>query len=478
MTSRPMIASRPSILLFSAALCLLSLLPDAPARGASPPAVLPPFHQPIFFPVESGKGSPLPAASITPADPVFSFDGVPGWIQGKPFKNQMGVTIPKYEILVIKGSRVKDNQVIIPPGGLYFDASPARGELPMTGSADYFLGKKYYFVDYRPVILVRKNVTVDGAHWTGVGNHLYKLLSPPVPKVVPNPVLVWRTYDGVSIRPWAITQRWEHPSGRWANQTAMTYLQGVIGSVEKKPAGIRYISLSGTAISKEWWTPQKPFFGDARPGQTVKTPDGSVTVDRIRQTRKGGSVSLTIRTRDGKTKQFTLRALKSPALPESAAIRRRMIAISGSVAVVLWPKDPVRKNRARLWVYGGVQEWKTNAPFGTLAHWNYFPIACPIAHHIGGMIYNREEIRIHEGESFPLFGKYARLKLVSVHGQTVQFEVGSHQGWTPLLTKQGNIDSVFGEGRAVHGIINTLNATSPDLSTGMTTAPSPGDKSR
>ncbi|MHB1285204.1 MAG: hypothetical protein ACYCYP_01370 [Leptospirales bacterium] len=478
MTNKPKRTNWKSGILLASALTLAPFLSVLPARGESVPAVVPPFHQSIFFPIQSGKESSLPSATIAPVDPAFDFSGVPGWMQGKPYTNQMGVTIPKYEILVIKGSKIIGNDVVIPPGGVYFDASPARGELPMTGSADYFLGKKYYFVDYRPVILVRKDVSVDSTHWTGVGNHLYRLLAPPVPKVVPNPVLAWRTYDGVSLRPWAITQRWKHPADRWANQNAMTYLQGVIDVVHQKPASVFYASLTGTAISREWWTSRKPFFGETREGQTINTPDGSVTINTIRKTRKGGFVSLTIRTQDGKSRQFRLQALNSPALPESSAIRHRMIALSGSVAVVLWPKSPVGNRKATLWVYSGVEQWETNGPFGHLSHWNYFPIACPIAHHIGGMIYNQSPIRLHAGESVPLFGTYGRLKLVSVHGQTVQFKVGSHQGWTPILTKQGNIDSVFGEGRAVHGILNTLDATNLNLATGMQTAPPTGKDSR
>lgn len=477
MIARSVSLTRASVALSAAALSLAVFFSPLQAKAAPVPAVVPPFHQPVFFPVETGKASPLPSASLIPTDPVFNFSGIPGWIQGKPFTNQMGVTIPKYEILVIKGSQVKGDEVVIPPGGLYFDASPARGELPMTGSADYFLGKKYYFVDYRPRIVVRKNVTVDGSRWTGVGNHLYRLLSPPIPKVVPNPVIAWHTYDGVSIRPWAITQRWQQPASRWADQRAMTYLQGVIGSVQKKPAGIHYRSLSGTAISEEWWTDRKPFLGDVHQGQTINTPDGAVTIDRVEKSRTGGSVSLTIRTKEGASRHFMLEASNHPSLPESAKLRHRMIAISGPVSVVLWPKNSIHGKQAKLWVYSGVQEWKTNAPFGALAHWDYFPVACPIAHHIGGMIYNQEPVRIQTGRTVPLFGGYARLKLVSVHGQTVQFEVGGHQGWTPLMTKKGNIDSVFGEGRAVHGILNTLDVTNLKLSTGMTTSPS-GNASR
>ena len=454
--------TRKNLLVSTAALLSLSLALGAPeASRAAQKDVLPPFHSPLFFPVKEGSASRLPGATLLPENPVFDFQGIPGWIQGKKYKNQMGVTIPKYEVLVIKGSRVQNNTVTIPAGGIYFDSSPARGEVPMTGAADFFLGKKYYFVDYRPEILVRKNVEVDSKHWTAVGNHLYRLLSPPIPKVVPNPVLAWRTYDGVSIRPWAVTERWQDARQSWANQTPMTYLQGVIAKTEK--GKVLYRTLSGTEIGAEWWATRKDFFGDATEGQTFKTPDGLVTIGKIRSSGKGGTISVTIHPKKGHVRHFVLRDTPSSALPESSALRQRMVAIDGPLAVVLWPKGSVHDRKARLWIYGGVREQKTNTAFGTLKGWSYFPIACPIAHHIGGMIYNSRPIKLSAGQSLPLLGRYAWLKLVSVQGQKVLFEVGSHNQWTPLITKIGNIDSVFGEGRAVHGILSTLDTTRLDL---------------
>ena len=197
---------RNSLTLLPAITVLLSsLVPHTRAHAAT--AVLPPFPPGLFYPVDNGKAPTIPGATLVPVQPVFDFSGVPGWIQGKKVTNSMKVTIPKYEMLVIRGSAIKNDSVVIPAGGLYFDSSPARGELPMTGASDYFLGKRYYFVDYDARIHVVKNATVRSGQMTEVGNHLYTMLLPPLPKVVPNPVVNWRTFDGVSIRPWAFTER-------------------------------------------------------------------------------------------------------------------------------------------------------------------------------------------------------------------------------------------------------------------------------
>ncbi len=120
--------SRKNLLVATAAFLSLSMSLGMPEKSrAGQDAVLPPFHAPIFFPVTEGSASRLPGATLLPNNPAFDFQGVPGWIQGKKYTNQMGVTIPKYEILVIKGSRVRDNTVTIPAGGIYFDSSPAPG---------------------------------------------------------------------------------------------------------------------------------------------------------------------------------------------------------------------------------------------------------------------------------------------------------------------------------------------------------------
>lgn len=433
------------------------------AYGSELPPVREPFHLPIFFPVHPGSASELPSASVDPQDPIFDFTGVPGWIQNRPVTNAMGVTIPKFEILVVKGTRLDGKTVVIPPGGLYFDASPSRGEIPMTGSKDYFLGKRFIFVDYRTDIRIRKNATVDSKRWTGVGNHLYRLAAAPVPKVVPNPVVLWRTYDGVSIRPWAFTQRWEKAESRWADQAPMTYLQGVVASTSLKPPSVLYRTLSGTAISREWWASRTLFFGDASPGQDIAGPDGTVRIIAISRTPAARTVDIRVVPASGTPRTFRLAASGGPGMPEDEHGRTAAIAREGNLAVVLWPKDPIRDGKVRLWVYGGVREWKTNAPFDGLEGWNYFPIACPIAHHIGGMIYNARPIRVRPGQVIPILGGYGRIEVVSVHGGTVKFRVGSRTRWTPVFSKTGNIDSVFGEGRAVHGILNTLNQTQADL---------------
>ena len=453
--SRTFLSGRIFLLTLSALMgpSILGAFTPQDASAAAP--VVAPFPPGLFFPVDKGSAPTLPGATLVPQSPTFVFSGIPGWIQGKKITNSMGVTIPKYEMLVIRGSKLSKGDVVIPPGGLYFDSSPARGELPMTGASDFFLGKRYYFVNYDARIQVKRNVSVSSGKFTVVGNHLYTLLLPPLPKVVPDPVVNWRTFDGVSIRPWALSERWEHPDAAHPDQRPMTYLKGVIQSTDK--ASITFASLTGTSIRSEWWARTRLFEGWGKTGQTIEKDGTGVRISEIDE--KTHSVTVIFQKHGKKVATRTLSAVNSPTLPESPSLRKKMIAMVGSTAVVLWPHDAITDKGVHLWVYGGVSRWKTNSSPFKAGHMAYFPIACPIAHHIGGMIYNTKSLRIAPGHRLALFGGYATLEVVSVNGSTVKFKVTSAAGSSPVLSKNGNIDSVFGEGRAAHGILSSLDTT-------------------
>lgn len=442
--------------LFFAGLATLAAIGHMPSARAAE-AVIPPFGHPLFYPVDSGKAPDFAGSSLIPSHPVFDFSGIPGWIHGKAITNAMKVTIPKFEMLVIRGSRVRGNSVVIPAGGLYFDASPARGELPMTGASDYFFGKREYFVDYDARIHVTRNAVVAPGHMTAAGNHLYTLLSPSIPKVVPDPVVHWRTFDGVSLRPWAFSVRWERPSASRPDQTPMTYLQGVIRAVDKKTGAVTFSTLTGTAIHSEWWANTLLFEGRAHPDQSILSNGTGIVIEGI----DPGTHTVTFHfVKNGLARPArTLTAFTSPTLPENASLRSRMIAIDGGLAVVLWPKNAIDGHTVKLWVYSGVEHRKTGQFDFGFRHMAYVPIACPIAHHIGAMVTNTRPLALRPGKTLSLWGGYAKITVVSIQNGVVQFRVASESGSTPVLENTGTMDAVIGEGRAAHGILNSLDTT-------------------
>lgn len=432
-----------------------------PLQSGATESLIPPFPPGIFYPVDTTPAPGFSGESISPQHPVFEFSGIPGWVRGKKVTNSMNVTIPKYEMMVIRGTKIRNGKIIIPAGGLYFDSSPARGEIPMTGASDYFFGHRYYFVDYDARIHLARNSVVKSGAPTAVGNHLYTLLSPPIPKVVPDPVVGWKTFDGVSIRPWAFSVRWEHPSRKTPDQRPLTYLQGVIHSRDQKTGAITFSSLSGTSIHSEWWAKTLVFSGQAQEAQTYEKGGYGIVVNRIDP--KTATIAFHV-VRHGKIgPERSLSAVNTPTLPEDENARKKMIAIDGPVAVVLWPHDAISGHGARLWVYSNVEHWTTNRKNFGFPGMAYFPIACPIAHHIGGMVYNTRPIVLTPGKSENLFGGYARILVVSIHDRDVQFKVTTASGSTPVFRNSGGIDAVLGEGRAAHGILSSLDATDLDL---------------
>ena len=103
-----------------------------------------------------------------------------------------------------------------------------------------------------------------------------------------------------------------------------------------------------------------------------------------------------------------------------------------------------------------------------IRHVAYFPIACPIAHHIGAMIYNTRALALSPGKPVSLFGGYASIKVVSIEGDAVKFIIETEKGSTPVFSKNGNIDAVIGGGRAAHGILSTLDTTDLNLADDFT----------
>ena len=231
----------------------------------------------------------------------------------------------------------------------------------------------------------------------------------------------------------------------------MTYLQGVIGHADKN--GVKFTSLTGTSIHSEWWAKRLLFEGIAKAGQRFGTGDDAVVITRIDQDQSRVTLSFLHKGRGIASR--TLVARNSPTLPENPVLRRKMTAIHDSMAVVLWPHDAVQKGTVHLWVYGGMEQWKTNRQNFGLKDMAYFPIA----HHIGRMIYNTRPLVLSPGTTTPLFGGYAQIKVVSIRGSEVKFMLATKHGKTPVFSKTGNIDAVIGAGRAAHGILSTLDTT-------------------
>ncbi|EQD24741.1 MAG: hypothetical protein D084_Lepto4C00359G0002 [Leptospirillum sp. Group IV 'UBA BS'] len=121
---------RNSLTLLPAITVLLSsLVPHTRAHAAT--AVLPPFPPGLFYPVDNGKAPTIPGATLVPVQPVFDFSGVPRMDSGEEgHQLHEGPRFPNMKCWSSGDPPSRMTLSSFPAGGLYFDSSPARGELP------------------------------------------------------------------------------------------------------------------------------------------------------------------------------------------------------------------------------------------------------------------------------------------------------------------------------------------------------------
>jgi hypothetical protein len=146
----------------------------------------------------------IPGAELLPRDPVINSRILPGW-KDVPMKDGKNRTI---ESLVIKGSafvRKKDQDghptglpmVLIPAGGLVYDASPLENHLPV-GETGVLFGKRAVLEKKTVAEETCRNFSVLAGRSFPVGNSVITYV---MPNPSGGPLVLWRTVDGVSVRP-------------------------------------------------------------------------------------------------------------------------------------------------------------------------------------------------------------------------------------------------------------------------------------
>ena len=295
----------------------------------------------------------IPSAEIVPQDPVIDSRVLPGWRE-VPMKGGKNRTV---ESLVIKGSMIvhkkgKDGLatgpalVLIPAGGLVYDATPFETHLPV-GDRGVIFGHTATLVAKKVVPETCRDFSVLAGRSFDVGDSVITYLGPGPKK---GPVVLWRTTDGVSLRP--------HPLDLY-----------LAGNVPEK---------TSTRI-----------FG--------------------------------VFTHAGQIAEFA--AFTAPLMAEET-----------------WMVD------------GKTRTVAANAEW--FPHFRMVPVSCPIGHHIGLMVYNDRPILLDPDHDMRLYDGYLtiRLKSASADGSAVVYTLNGRP-----YTGHHGIDSVIGKGRAVAGILNTMN---------------------
>jgi hypothetical protein len=232
---------------FLAAGVFLLVALSQPAHGAPYPLPFDPFVAGESF---GCKRLLVPGAEILPHDPVIDARTLPGWRE-VPMKDGKNRTI---ESLVIKGSQIvrkkdKDGQpagpplVLIPAGGLVYDATPLDTHLPV-GDRGVLFGKTAILEKKDLAEETCRNFSVLAGRSFPVGDSMITYLMPG-PKG--GPLVLWRTVDGVSVRPHPLDL---YPAGKVPPKTS-TRIFGVYihaGQIAE------FQSFSAPYIGKEVWT--------------------------------------------------------------------------------------------------------------------------------------------------------------------------------------------------------------------------------
>lgn len=195
------------------------------------------------------KRLPVPGAELLPRNPVIDSRVLPGWRE-VPMKDGKNRTV---ESLIIKGStivRKKDKSgnpagprmILIPAGGLVYDASPLATHLPV-GETGVLFGQ--------PVLLEKKTLAEETCrNFSVLAGRSFPVGDSVITYVMPGPkggpLLLWRTADGVSVRPHPLSL---YPAGSLPGQTP-TRIFGVFthaGQIAE------FESFSAPFIAKEIW---------------------------------------------------------------------------------------------------------------------------------------------------------------------------------------------------------------------------------
>lgn len=228
-----------------ASLCL-ALAPTPSAMAESYPLPFDPFLAPETF---GCKHLIVPGSEILPHNPVTDDQTVRGW-RTLSMKNVHDKSV---ETLIIKGSipvneneknkKTRKKAILIPAGGIIYDVTPINAHLPV-GDTGLFFGKKARLDKKTLAEESCRNFSVLAGRSFTVGDSIITYLMPGPKK---GPLVLWRTIDGVSVRPHPLD---EYPAGHVPKKTSTR----IFGVYTHAGQIAEYSAFSAPLIATEDWT--------------------------------------------------------------------------------------------------------------------------------------------------------------------------------------------------------------------------------
>lgn len=422
--------------------------------------ILPPRADwPIAFPVVYEDAPQPPNAALLPDKPSY-IPTLPGFISNKVMVNDYGKKVPKYDGVIIKGSKATSDRLLVPPGGLAYIDDTWRGLLPMLGDKIDYLGREYYFVDFVQTIRVKKDVELEIGKKVIVGDHFFYYYSAPGhTAVAANPTVMSGTIHGVDWA-WAGLSPavFSFNEPQWfGKRFNLGYNQGEAKAVTLQKISFKFIA--ATHFDSVTVANKRDFIGYVETGKAVRAGNYDIKVTRVDEAE--GTMVVQI-LKDGAVKaEKTLGPVIGPErLPEDSKSRENLIIRHDNVAVhaIPWPKV-VKDGKAQVAIYSGVFDLKSGQDWPFDKDYTYYAMACPIGHYFGAMIVNKKPIVLSK-ESNTAVGPEGYFKVVLdrlENGKVLKWHVEDKGGNRSVALggkDKTNIDLILGKGRAVAGLLN------------------------
>ncbi len=422
--------------------------------------ILPPTEGwPLPFPVVYEEAPKPPNALMLPDSPSY-VPALPGLVSGAVMVSDYGKKVPKFDGIIVKGSKKIKGRVVIPPGGLMYLDDTWRGLLPMLGETLSYLGREYYFLDFVQTIRVKKDVELPIGEKIAVGDHFFLYNSAPAHQVpFRNVTVMSGTFHGVDWAWAGLAPAFLHiGEDLWfSNRFNLAYNQGE--AVEVTPQKIRFRFLSGTHYDSVLVGGNRVFKDYAAEGKTI--PAGAMTVKVKEINAEEGSATIAFLQEGNEVHTQKLGPVISyERLTEDSEARKNLITTKDGVSVNLipWP-EVVKDGAVQIAVYTDVMNLESGQDWPDDADFAFYPMACPIGHYFGAAIVNKKAIILSEENNIASGpGGYFQVVIDEwKDGMASAFHVADAQGNKSVVfhnPEAENIDLLVGKGRAVTGLIN------------------------
>lgn len=417
----------------------------------------------ILTPLKPGTPIAHPIAQRDIAAPPFSLlaqrpvkpayvPGLPGLPQGRQVTDDFGRTVPKFDGVLIRQSRVENGEVVIPPGGLAYLEDTWGGEVALRGEPIPILGRLATYVDYDMTIVVKENVTIPAGGSTAVGGQVYQYYATVGHESTANHTVHVRTIAGTDWE-WAFGAPVLSPSQPdWWSGTRFTqlYNQGQAREVSRQQ--IVFDWLAGVRMDRLVLADEKVFAGLAGVGDAWKAGDRTVRVAAIDP--QAGTVDIEVVKDGAVVLSRKLGPVQPDRLIEDTEARKALVFESDDVIGFLspWP-EPFKDGKVNLKLYGKAFSLRYGEPYAGDNRFTVYPVGCPTGHNFGFMLVNKDEIRIKPGGSVTGPEGYFKIVVDAVDGAHVRAWHVEDKAGNRSVNLGGpaiaNVDLVLGQGRVM-----------------------------